>query len=136
MDAAAREQLRARLVGAVCRAIEHRGNHLQCRLDARLLVVNAMWRLSHEGTIVATSDAEDADLDAIPALVSGQTVRDATCRGEFNDLRLEFDGGTVLEVFTDSEKYEGWNLLGGFNDAIIAGPGRNWAVWPVAGDES
>ena len=127
MDTLTRNRLKKLLVGSLCVDMDNRGDYLQILLGSRWLIVESAWRVVHDRDIIVGSVSEDAVLEKLPDILVGQTVRSVVTHGEFNDLRLEFNNGAVLEAFADSERFEHWKLAGGPEEMIIAGPGRLWS---------
>lgn len=130
MDRETLQRLDSLLIGNECTGIERiGGNYLQVLFKGRRLIVECAWRLSDQGEIVIGSDSEEAVLGKIDDLIVGSIVREVRVRGEFNDLRVGFANGRVLEAFADSEKFENWKLIGGPDEMIIAGPSRLWSTF-------
>ncbi len=127
MDGLTRNRLNTLLIGLKCGGVENRGNYLQLVLGSRRLIVGAAWRVVHDDDIIIGSASEEEVLEKLPHILIGQQIVGVTVSGAFNDLQLRFTQGILLEVFADSEKYEHWNVVGGPNEMIIAGPGRLWS---------
>lgn len=85
--------------------------------DAGFLGVQCPWRLVAENRItVAGSDDQQmfglgAPLDVearANALLEGRAVSSLTVDSATADLRVQFEGGLLLELLNDSCGYEGW----------------------------
>lgn len=129
MDQTTIARLKTLLVGSSCSDIENLGAYFQIIFPQRRLIVESPWRLIDNTKIVAANDSGDAVLEQLRKLLMGHTVRHAEVDGDFHNLRLEFDGGVVLEILPDSDEYENWKLLGGPEEMIIAGPGKSWSAF-------
>jgi hypothetical protein len=127
MDEESKTRLSRLLVGLECVDVEQSGNFIQLVFRERRLIIGCAWRVSRDSEILVGSDSEDDLVDSLPQYLRGQCVDHVSVRGEFHDLRVEFMNHLILEAFADSEKYENWQLVGGANDMIIAGPSGLWS---------
>ncbi len=121
------DRLRNLLVGSSCTGMDNLGSYLQITLGPRVLVVGAPWRLVRDGEMLVGSGCPDPRLAELPALLHGPSIQTVEVRGPFNDLRVAFANGMVLEVFPNSTHYENWLVAGGPQEMIIAGPGALWS---------
>jgi hypothetical protein len=92
-----------------------------------VLQVSAAWRVRKGGRVGAGwrdhgqlfGLAAPVDLpDRLRSLVASGVVATAS-HDSAGDLAVQFENGSVLEVFNDSTGYEGWGLHG---------PGKRWVV--------
>jgi hypothetical protein len=104
----------------------------------RGLTILSAWRAIQAGEIVVARDSPKGVptgvREKLVSFLQGQEVREITVRGPFNDLSLRFSDDLVLETFADSALYEHWNVGGGADDMIIAGPGRLWSTFGERGE--
>ncbi|MBI5850622.1 MAG: hypothetical protein HZB39_06215 [Planctomycetes bacterium] len=93
-----------------------------------VLQVSAAWRvLKGERVAVGWRDhgqlfglAAPVDLpDRLRSLVGSGIVATAT-HDSAGDLAVQFENGSVLEVFNDSSGYEGWGLHGPGKRSVVA----------------
>lgn len=123
MKKAVVQKLQSILHNATCLEMDNRGSFLQILLGSHSLIIGAAWRFVKDGDIVMGSGSADEVLEQLPELLIGRTVQSVSVNGPFHDLHLEFEDGSTLEVFADSELYEHWNL----GLSVIAGPGNLWS---------
>ena len=132
MDELVVKRLQNSLVGVACSEVVYQGVPT-FQFGVRGLTILSAWRVSQaDEIVVASSDPGVVHMGVREKLVTylqGQEVREVIVRGPFNDLSLRLSNDTVLETFADSELYEHWNLVGGADDMIIAGPGRLWSTF-------
>jgi hypothetical protein len=108
------------LTGRVCtRVYEHYPRNFSFEFGPGVLGVDCLWRLVAGGRVALTSQdhgqqfGRPAPVDAYAesaSLLRGRRVTAARLREDTADLVLEFDGGVLLEVVTDSSGYEPWNF--------------------------
>lgn len=108
------------LKGKICtRIYENYPQNFTFEFGEASLAVDCFWRLKADGRITLTS-SDHGQKFGLPAPVDaygeassrlqGRRVMDARLNESTADLILEFDGGQILEIFTDSSGYEPWNL--------------------------
>jgi hypothetical protein len=110
------------LIGKVCtRVYEHYPQNFSFDFEPGVVRVDCLWRIVAGGRLVRTSQDHGqqfglpAPLDAyaeVASLLKGRRVTAVRLREETADLVLEFDGGLLLEVLSDSSGYEPWQLSG------------------------
>ena len=132
------------LNGKTCtRVYQHDPHNVSFGFGPGVVRVDCLWRIVAGGRLVRTSQDHEqrfglpAPLDACAeaeSLLGGRRVAAARVREETADLLVEFDGGLLLEVLSDSAGYEPWEFTapgvhlialggGGFVDSSTASPG-------------
>jgi hypothetical protein len=91
---------------------------------ARILLFNCMWRISKSPVLVtsAMDVGEDGSIATGARSLIGLRVVRAWLEGPVHDLRVEFEGGMMLETFCD-----GMAPSGVLNYAVEIGS-REWTI--------
>src|SRR5579862_1969661 len=131
-----------RWVGQKCDEILHRENDWSFRFDnAGGLSVGSPWRIIASGRI-AHADEDDVQQFGLPTPVngvertmgflSGKRIVSVEVSPVSGDLRILFDGKTILETFTNSSGYESWHAVAngaGKCAHVVAQGGGQIAMW-------
>lgn len=109
--------LSAALLGRECRASRREADWNFDFGERLSIAASVPWRVvTADG--IAHGDEDDGQRFRLPgpvdgearvnALLSGQKVRQVKVDEQTADLRVDFDGGTRLDLFSNSSAYEGW----------------------------
>jgi len=130
MDQGTKATVRSWLNGAVCTGAQAPNGLPLLRFGSFGLWIPSPWRITREDRIVASSDSEYSELEEeLSGLLTGQRIQSVEIHGAFHDLRIQCESGLRLEIFCDSADHENWNIVGGPEKMIIAGPGASWSGW-------
>ena len=130
MEDLTKTRMRGWLVGVVCESAESPNGIPFLRVGSFGLWIASAWRITQKDRILSSSTTDYSVMsEQLSTLLVGQKIQGIEVTGLFHDLDIQFENGVRLEFFSDSEKYENWNLVGGPNKMVIAGPGSSWSEW-------
>ncbi len=101
------------------------------------LNIECPWRIVHDGSVLLGS-VDDGQKFGLPVPVDGALelfrilngkIVEAVEINRIADLRVVFDGNTLLEAFNHSSGYEGWNYIDRSGLQVIALGGGDVAIW-------
>lgn len=118
--------IRGWLIHEKCTDIEFRGGINSFYFNMTGLHINSPWRVFGQDSIFGTGSSQQQESELHKILV-GMTVNAVDFVNQWNDLRIVFDSGMILETFLECSEYENWNLVkpsqeGNYTQMIIAGP--------------
>jgi len=101
---------------------------LGIRFDNGGLIVECPWRLRKIKTIIiggsdCISSPDNYSHKKVETLLMGKKVESITFFEDFSMLVIEFEGNYSLDLFHDSNYFEGWQLYGDNGFDLISLPG-------------
>lgn len=129
MDKEALEKLASLLTGATCTRVEFHAGLPNFIFGSRGLFIWSAWRVVRRGEIIAGSDSGDSTKSKAADVLVGQSARNVSVNGVFHDLRIQFADGVTLETFANMDGREHWQVSGGPDDMLVAGPGQLWSLF-------
>lgn len=93
------------------------------------LTIECHWRLRDNKTILIGSleykdeKTHDEYYEKLTSLLIGKEIKKIQYIPPVSDLIIEFEKGLLLELFSDSNIYESWNLSDGEGFELISLPG-------------
>jgi hypothetical protein len=120
------------MIGLSVRAILRVGttNNILIEFESATLNVETLWRLRKPGQLITTSmDTKSPEYswskDSVEEL-QRQILNQVVCScniSDTEDLILQFENGSALDVICDSTMFESWQLDGGSGRYYV---GRGW----------
>ena len=122
------------LNGTTCkRVFEHYPGNFTFELGPASLAIDCLWRIVTDGKLhllpVITASSSARRLRSMPTsrgtrALNGKNVVAVRLVENLADLFLDFDGGSRLEIFSDSSGYEPWNLQAPGIHLVALGGGK------------
>lgn len=131
MDKQTIKRLQKLLIGNKCRKFVFKGSAIIISLEKRTLTILSKLRISDSNRIILTnfevSNLDETRNKEFTSLFKGKIISNVTVSGRCHDICLDFENDITIDTFSDSNKYESWQLVGGPQEMIIAGPGTSWS---------